>query len=246
MPTLRTGPMIGLLTQCALCAVLGATVGLSVRGWSAGLAYGVISCALLSRGLHRSGGTRLGPADRVTLARSTLVGGVTALTVDGIGGPTSFAVLVGLAAVALVLDGVDGFVARRTGTASPLGARFDMEVDAFLLLALSAAVAGRTGVWVLAIGAMRYAYVAASWLLPWMRGGLPARYWRKVVAAVQGIALVVAASGVLPVPVATVAVAGALLLLVESFGRDVGWLWRHRPAAAPVRPAPGLAAAGVG
>ena len=43
---------------------------------------------------------------------------------------------------ALALDGVDGQVARRTGTASELGARFDMEVDAFLILVLSVA-AGR-------------------------------------------------------------------------------------------------------
>ncbi|GAA4940924.1 hypothetical protein GCM10023238_03240 [Streptomyces heliomycini] len=43
----------------------------------------------------------------------------------------------GLTAVALILDGVDGKVARRTGTSTPLGARFDMEVDAFLILVLS-------------------------------------------------------------------------------------------------------------
>ena len=51
------------------------------------------------------------------------------------------ATLVVLAAVALVLDGVDGQVARRTGTVSALGARFDMEVDAFLMLVLSVYVA---------------------------------------------------------------------------------------------------------
>ena len=43
--------------------------------------------------------------------------------------------------VALALDGVDGQVARRTGTVSALGARFDMEVDAFLVLVLSVHVA---------------------------------------------------------------------------------------------------------
>ena len=39
------------------------------------------------------------------------------------------------------LDAVDGQVARRTGTVSALGARFDMEVDAFLILVLSVYVA---------------------------------------------------------------------------------------------------------
>ena len=83
--------------------------------------------------------------------------------------------LVALAAVALVLDAVDGWVARRTGTVSALGARFDMEVDAFLILVLSGV--RRRDVrpwWVLAIGAARYAFVAAGWLLPWMRGAAAA------------------------------------------------------------------------
>ena len=42
-----------------------------------------------------------------------------------------------LASVALILDGVDGKVARRTRNASAFGARFDMEVDAFLILVFS-------------------------------------------------------------------------------------------------------------
>ena len=73
-----------------------------------------------------------------------------------------------------------------------------MEVDAFLILVLSVYVARSSGAWVLAIGAMRYAFVAAGWVLPWMRGQLPPRYWRKVVAAIQGIVLVVAAPAAAP------------------------------------------------
>ncbi len=41
-----------------------------------------------------------------------------------------------LAVPALILDGVDGWVARRTGTANDAGARLDMEVDAALILVL--------------------------------------------------------------------------------------------------------------
>jgi len=46
------------------------------------------------------------------------------------------------------------------------------------------------------------------------------------VAAVQGIVLTVAASGLLDRLTAMIAVAAALLLLAESFGRDVIWLYR--------------------
>ena len=48
-----------------------------------------------------------------------------------------------------------------------------MEVDAFLLLVLSAYVGQDLGWWVLVIGLLRYAFVAAGWALPWMRATLP-------------------------------------------------------------------------
>jgi phosphatidylglycerophosphate synthase len=130
--------------------------------------------------------------------------------------------------VALILDGVDGQVARRTGTATAVGARFDMEVDAFLILVLSVFVAESLGPWVLIIGGMRYAFVAASWVAPWLKGALPPSFARKTVAAAQGVLLVVAASGLLST-LASVAVVGiALASLVWSFGRDVIWLYRNR------------------
>jgi phosphatidylglycerophosphate synthase len=229
VPGVRTGPAIGLAAQVVLFAALARTVGLGVAGWLAGIAYGLIICAALTRGLHRSGMTALGPADRVTLIRATLVGGVAALTVDSFARATPVVVFVALASVALVLDAVDGKVARRTGTASALGARFDMEIDAFLILVLSVYAARSVGVWVLAIGAMRYGYVAAARVLPWLRGSLPPRYWRKVVAATQGVVGVLAAADVLPRPLLSGALAVSLALLIESFGRDVGWLWCHRP-----------------
>ncbi len=243
MPTVRTGPVIGLVAQVVLVAVLAGTVGLGVLGWLVGVGCGLATYAALTRGLYRSGVAGLGPADRVTLTRATLVGGVAALTVDSFARPASVVMLVTLAAVALVLDAVDGKVARRTGTTSGFGARFDMEVDAFLILVLSAYAAGPVGGWVLAIGAMRYGHVAAGWMLPWLRGSLPPRYWRKVVAATQGVVLVFAAADVLPRPLLSAALAVSLSLLVESFGRDVGWLWYHRygrpalPAAAVRTPA---------
>ena len=138
---------------------------------------------------------------------------------------TASAALVALASVALVLDAVDGKVARRTGTVSPVGARFDMEVDAFLVLVLSVHVAGIVGPWALAIGGMRYAFVAAGWMLPWLRGSVPPSYAAKTVAAVQGVVLVVAASQLLPQHLTVALVAVALVLLVWSFGRTVWQLW---------------------
>ncbi|WP_435832484.1 CDP-alcohol phosphatidyltransferase family protein [Micromonospora parva] len=228
MSTVRTGPVIGLLAQIGVLAVLAQTVGLGPAGWAAGLVYGVVLCALLSRGMTRAGAPDLSPADRVTLSRAILVGGVTALAADSFTRPAPVAVMVVLTSVALALDAVDGYTARRTGTSSELGARFDMEIDSFLVLVLCLYVTPSTGAWVLAIGAMRYVFVAASWVLGWMRGSLPPRYWRKVVAAVQGVVLTVAMGDALPGPLTTVVLVASLALLVESFGRDVRWLWTTR------------------
>jgi phosphatidylglycerophosphate synthase len=147
-----------------------------------------------------------------------------------------------LASAALALDAVDGQVARHTRTVTPLGARFDGEVDAFLILVLSVAVARNLGGWVLAIGLARYALLVAGWAISWLRAPLPPRYWRRVVAAVQGIVLTVAASGLLPRPVAVVAVGAALLLLIESFGRDVVWLYRTGAGQRARRAVRGMAA----
>jgi phosphatidylglycerophosphate synthase len=220
------------MLQVAVLATLTATVDVDAAGALAGVAFGVLTCAALDHGLRRSGAAGLGPADWVTLGRAILVGGVTALVVGSLHRPAPVGVLIGMTIVALLLDAVDGQVARRTGTASALGARFDMEIDAYLILVLSVYDARLVGGWVLAIGAMRYAFAAAGWVLPWLRGQLPPRFWRKVVAGSQGIVLAVAAADLLPWPVAMVAVLAALATLVESFGRDVLWLWHRRTVAA--------------
>jgi phosphatidylglycerophosphate synthase len=239
VPTVRTGPAIGLIAQVALLVVLTSTVGLTLTGWLVGIACGLTTNVALNRGLTRLGAAALGPADRVTLARTVLVGGVAALMADAFVRPAALPALVTFSVVALALDGVDGWVARRTGTVSPLGARFDMEVDAFLILVLSVYVTRPIGPWVLAIGAARYVFVVAGWLLPWMRAPLPPRYWRKTVAAIQGIALTIAMTDLLPRRGTEALLVVALGLLAESFGRDVWWLWREHvrsPVIAERRP----------
>jgi phosphatidylglycerophosphate synthase len=165
-----------------------------------------------------------GPANQVTLTRAMLSLAVALMVALSSVVALPVGLLVGATTLALALDWVDGQVARRTGTATAFGARFDMEVDAFLILVLSVYVARSFGAWVLAIGLARYALLAAEQVWPWLRRQVPARYWRKVVAAIQGIVLTVAASGLLPHDLMAGLVFAALLLLAESFGRDVVWL----------------------
>jgi phosphatidylglycerophosphate synthase len=220
---------------CALLAlllVLSVTVGMPTVGWLTGVVYDVVAFVLLATTLLRAGAASLTPADRVTLTRMVLVGAVTALVAETLVQPVPTAAIAAIAAVALTLDAVDGYVARRTGLATPFGARFDMEVDAFLILVLSIDIARTVGAWVLVIGAMRYLFVAASWLFPWLRKPLRPSFASKAVAAVQGIVLTAAATGILPD--AAIVVLAALALLTWSFGRDIWWLFRTRRIADPI------------
>ena len=180
----------------------------------------------------------LGAANQITLVRATLVVPVAALTLQP--APPDLNALwwiAGVAGAALALDGVDGLVARRSGQETRFGARFDMELDAFLMLVLSVLVwrTGRADAWVLLIGALRYVFVAAGWIWPVLTAGLPASFRRKTVCVVQGVTLLVCLLPLTPLDLAPRAAAAALVLLVYSFGVDVVWLIVHTPARVPSR-----------
>lgn len=219
-------PAGALLASAALVGALAATVGVGLLGWATGMGCSV--CVVVLAAIARPNTPVWGPANHLTLARALLVSAVAALTAESFLRPPVTPVVVTLAVAALVLDAVDGPVARRTGTATPFGARFDGEVDALLILVLCVYVAPDVGGWVLAGGIARYAFAAAGWVWPWLRGALPARYWRKVVTATEGVALAVAAADVLPRWFSVTGLVIGSILLAESFGRDVLWLWRQR------------------
>jgi phosphatidylglycerophosphate synthase len=223
-----TGLAANLAALLGLLAALSTTVRLGATAWIVGLLTALVVGVVVTRALARRGTVALGPADLVTLFRATLTSAAAALVTEAYLGQPVTTPLVGLAVTALVLDAVDGPVARRTRTTSGFGAIFDGEVDALLMLVLSAYVARSYGGWVLVIGVLRYAFAAAGWVLPWLRGQLPFRYWRKVVTAVQGIVLTAATADVVPPALTSAALAVALALLAESFGRDVWWLWARR------------------
>ncbi len=178
--------------------------------------------------------TRFGPANRVTLGRLVLVLALAATA----GAAPSAALgwgLVVVATVAALLDALDGALARRSGLASPFGARFDMETDALLILVLALLLwqLGRVPAWVLAAGAMRYAFVAAAAAWPWLARPLPPSVRRQAVCVVQIVLLIVALGPIVPPALATALAALGLTLLAWSFAVDVAWLARRRPTPHP-------------
>ena len=107
---------------------------------------------------------RFGMANSVTLARAALTAllwGVVGETMLGRAHSIKLGLVAGGAATgALVLDGVDGWIARRNGMTSGFGADFDLEVDCLFMLGLPCwSIHGQVGVWVLSNGLMRYLFV---------------------------------------------------------------------------------------
>ena len=180
---------------------------------------------------------RFGPANQVTTARAVVV----ALVASLIGEPTRAVVAATAAAASLVvtlLDGLDGWLARRSRMASPFGARFDMEVDALLILALAILVwrYDKAGAWVVLSGLLRYLFVAAGWWWQWLRHPLPPSRRGKVICVVQIVGLTVAIAPIVTPSVSVLLAGAALLALCYSFLVDTVWLWRHagRPGGAGV------------
>ncbi|MGC3875236.1 CDP-alcohol phosphatidyltransferase family protein [Halomonas sp. GXIMD04776] len=177
----------------------------------------------------------LGWANRVTLLRGMLV----AILAGAIIFPDFMSrhpdVMATLAFGALLLDGVDGWIARLTRSATAFGARFDMELDAFFILVLCLAliVLDKVGPWVLLIGLMRYGFILGGRVWPWLTRELPRSQRRKIICVWQALSLL---CGLLPLTSSTMAssiTALSLLLLSLSFLVDIRWLSAQKRTPSP-------------
>lgn len=232
----RTGP-----TPAAVLARAGAVLAAAVAlcaplllpgAGAAGLAAPAsvaMATLLAARGMARGyPHASAGACNLVTLARAALPAllAVAVLSPAVTAATWTFAAL---AALALAADGADGWLARRSGLSSAFGARFDMEVDAALaaLLCLAAIDAGKAGLWLLPLGFMRYAFVAAMPLMPWLAAPLPPRTGRKTACVIQIAVLALLLAPPVAGAPATALAAAATLLLTLSFAADILWLWRR-------------------
>ena len=218
--------LLGALVACALS--LG-VFGSSMPHAAVVTAVYISACAAVAgfmRGSYPH--SVIGLCNLVTLGRLALTVALVAPILGGGSGPAwgVFAIAV----LALGLDGVDGWLARRQHLTSAFGARFDMEVDSglSLVLALNALVAGSAGPVVLLLGLPRYAFAAAGLLFPWLARPLPDRFGRKVACVLQIGALIALQAPGLPSVLTGPACIAAAVALAVSFGRDVHWLYRRR------------------
>ncbi|CAH0295126.1 hypothetical protein SRABI83_04331 [Arthrobacter sp. Bi83] len=199
-------------------------------GWLyAALSAGVAVVGNAAVSILRRKPPMITPADRVTLVRAVLAACCAAMAVPALFSDRLPGVpFIVIGSVAFLLDAVDGAVARRFACASPAGARLDVQTDAALVLVLSVAAVGSFGPWVLAVGLMWYAFIAAGRLRPALRGTLGVSRLRKVIGAYQPFAFLLALTPGVPAGIGAAAVILALVTLVASFGRDILELERTR------------------
>lgn len=220
------------LLLALLAAGAGALGGLSHWFHLKTAAVFALAFALVLRGLpSHAPNMRFGCANRVTLGRLALV----ALLAAGIGEAGTNAAsmawgVIAVATAAALLDALDGPLARSNGLASEFGARFDMETDALLVLVLCLLVIqfDKAGPWILAAGLMRYVFVLAAGLWPWMARPLPGSPRRKAVCVAQIGSLIVCLGPIVHPRWSQALAAASLAALSGSFAADVAWLARHR------------------
>jgi len=221
--------MAGLAAAVAMSLVVQTLVPTTgMYAAKAALVFAAIALVTVTYVSERHPFNTFGPANYVTTLRAALVALAAALigeaTVTGVAWAAA-----GIGAVSTALDGVDGWLARRTSMASVFGARYDMELDALLIMVLAVIAwqTGKAGAWVLLAGAMRYLFVVAGYLWRWLDSPLPASGRRKAVCVVQIVGLGIVVSPFVAATASAVVAAGTLALLAWSFGVDVLWLRRH-------------------
>lgn len=215
---------VSLLTT-ATAALTLAVVG-GVARWPAVLLVGLVTVGVLAAFLARGHGRPFGLANGITLFRLDLAACLLAASWIGPAavsfGPRLAWAVFAMAALALALDGIDGWLARRRGEASAFGARLDMASDTFFTIVLTLCAWRFTalGPWVLAIGFLRPAFVTTGLMMPGLAAPLPPSPRRRAACGTALLLLVLTLAPPLA-PVAFSLAAGSLLILLLSFGRDI-------------------------
>jgi phosphatidylglycerophosphate synthase len=228
-------PLPSVIVVALLTAALGMVLAY-LADWAgtyvlAGLAgYAIVSVIVVATVRFGRGRAGFGIANQVTLLRAGLVCLASGALLAGGSSSASHWSLAALLTAALSLDAVDGWLARLLRLASDFGARFDLEIDAWLILVLALLVwqSGRVGPWVLAIGLMRYVFVLASWYFPAMRRPLPPSRRRQAVCVQQSVTLLVCLLPPVGSLFANLGAGLALLALLASFASDIIYLVRTR------------------
>jgi len=160
------------------------------------------------------------------------------LILAGFGMKIPYSWIIGLSILFILLDCLDGWLARKNGEETAFGAFFDKETDAYfmLVLCLLLVLGGRTETWILSIGFFRYGFVVLVYFFGTnIQQEKKTRRARHVFTAVMIILLA------LFLPIQTIEkplAVTALLLLFISFGSDTRAVFKRKYRPGPPVPFP--------
>lgn len=224
----------------AVCAPLLLVVGepLTMARWLSGsLAAWVFVVWQCHKRLHLNhspvegdGFSRLGWANRITLLRGLLIGATAGfLVILPIDGPPVLRYLPAtLYTLAALLDGLDGYIARRQQQTTRLGGELDTALDAFGLL-IAPLLAVFTGKLPLIYLLVSLAYYLFQWGIRWRQRRdrpvypLPPSQLRRYLAGAQMVLVALALWPPLPGAVSQALGIVLMIPLLLGFGRD----WLH-------------------
>ncbi len=128
-----------------------------------------------------------------------------------------------IAFLVLILDGLDGYFARKFKTQSGFGEYLDMETDAFFVLVLTCLLYlyGLFGIWIISLGMLRYLYIIAMLFVKSPKQKEERVFQARLIAVILMSTLI--ACFILPLKIARPAIFISAILVFYSFGRS---FWR--------------------
>ena len=135
-----------------------------------------------------------------------------------------------LAIISLLLDGLDGFIARKYNQVTKYGEVIDQEADNFLIFVMSISLYlnKEIGLYVFLIPAFRYIFIFFMTRYSWLNNTLPDSQLRKVVCVSIILIMIISQDSYFTNDVVIFLVLLSLFIITFSFSRDIIWLYRNK------------------
>lgn len=134
-----------------------------------------------------------------------------------------------LAFLALCLDGIDGYIARRLNEENDFGEIFDQDADTLLILTLCISLYLNRDVTIVVflIPLYRYLFLISMIKYKWMNYTLPESYYRKVSCVLSTFLLIFCHSHYIKDMGLNFLVMISLFVITFSFAKDILWLYNR-------------------
>ena len=141
-------------------------------------------------------------------------------------------IIIILSTVSLIMDGLDGFIARKYNLVSRFGEIIDQESDNFLMLVISISLYLNkdVGLYVFLIPLYRYTFLASMKKYDWLKRTLPSSQFRKIACVLTIVLMIMSQDVYFNYENTVFLVFLSLFIITFSFSKDIIWLYRNKNA----------------